>query len=96
MHATISTFELILMIFILASFVGYYVVWRVTPALHAPLMSITNVVSSIIVVAALKSGIQGQTTLGQIFSSLSLFLVSVNIAGGLVITKRMLNMFVKK
>lgn len=85
-----------LTIFILACFVGYYVVWKVTPALHTPLMSVTNAISGIIIVGALV--ITGFEDMGiaTIFGVLAIFLASINIFGGFVVTRRMLKMFEKK
>ena len=91
-----SPFLVAMTTFILAIFVGYHVVWQVTPALHAPLMSMTNVISSVIIVGALMGIGSAQTPVGIIISSLALLLICMNIAGGLVITKRMLSMFTKK
>jgi NAD(P) transhydrogenase subunit alpha len=86
-----------LTVFALACFVGYYVVWRVTPALHSPLMSVTNAVSSVIIVGALIA--TGSTT-GFTFSTmlgfLAVILASVNIFGGFIVTQRMLAMYKKK
>lgn len=84
-------------VFMLACFVGYYVVWKVTPALHTPLMSVTNAISSIIVVGAILA--TGASAFGDITSKLGLFavlLTSINIVGGFVVTQRMLHMFKKK
>ena len=85
-----------LTVFVLACFVGYYVVWRVTPALHSPLMGITNAISSVIIVGALLAA--GPALLGasKIFGFLAVVLASVNIFGGFIITRRMLHMFRKK
>ncbi len=92
-----------LAIFILAIFVGYYVVWSVTPALHTPLMSITNAISSVIAVGALiavaggVAGVMARTVgLSRDFGCIALLLASVNIAGGFVVTRRMLAMYRKK
>lgn len=92
-----------LAIFVLAVFVGYYVVWSVTPALHTPLMSVTNAISSVIVVGALLAvGVEALPTLGdgpvwaKIFGFLALILASVNIFGGFLVTERMLSMYKKK
>lgn len=84
-----------LTVFILACVVGYYVVWRVTPALHSPLMGITNAISSVIIVGALMALVPA----GGEFSFMAFFgviLASVNIFGGFIITRRMLHMFKKK
>jgi NAD(P) transhydrogenase subunit alpha len=83
-------------IFVLAIFVGYYVVWNVTPALHSPLMAVTNAISSVIIVGAmLAAGLHGSVA-AHIFGFLAVVLVSVNIFGGFVVTNRMLSMFRKK
>lgn len=85
-----------LTVFILACFVGYYVVWKVTPALHTPLMSITNAISGIIVVGAMiASGIGGFDS-PQVLGLIAVIIASVNIFGGFVVTYRMLAMFKKK
>ena len=90
-------------IFMLAVFVGYYVVWSVTPALHTPLMSVTNAISSVIVVGAvLAVGVQAAPAMGdgplwaKIFGFVALVLASVNIFGGFLVTERMLSMYKKK
>nr|WP_308417337.1 proton-translocating transhydrogenase family protein [Chitinimonas koreensis] len=86
-------------IFILAIFVGYHVVWNVTPALHTPLMAVTNALSSIIVVGAVLQTvyIDGQAvTLTSVLGAVAVFLASVNIFGGFAVTSRMLEMFKKK
>ena len=92
-----------LAIFVLAVFVGYYVVWSVTPALHTPLMSVTNAISSVIVVGALLAvGVQAAPALGdgplwaKVFGFVALVLASVNIFGGFLVTERMLSMYKKK
>jgi len=89
-----------LAIFVLAIFVGYYVVWSVTPALHTPLMSVTNAISSVIVVGALLSvgvALTGEgTTAARGFGFFGLILASVNIFGGFLVTSRMLAMYKKK
>jgi NAD(P) transhydrogenase subunit alpha len=89
-----------LMVFVMAIFVGYYVVWSVTPALHTPLMSVTNAISSVIVVGALLAvGLElvaEGTTLARIFGFLALVMASVNIFGGFLVTSRMLAMYKKK
>lgn len=85
-----------LTIFILACFVGYYVVWKVTPALHTPLMSVTNAISGIIIIGALViTGFEDLET-ATIFAVIAIFLASINIFGGFIVTKRMLKMFEKK
>lgn len=85
-----------LTVFILASFIGYYVVWRVTPALHSPLMGITNAISSVIIVGALIAAGPIDMNLSKIMGFLAIILASVNIFGGFIITQRMLRMFKKK
>ena len=90
----------ILSIFVLAVFVGYYVVWSVTPALHTPLMAVTNAISSVIVVGALIAAAAGAITEGGRLSMwlglLGVVLASVNIFGGFAVTRRMLAMYKKK
>jgi NAD(P) transhydrogenase subunit alpha len=89
-------FVALLTIFALACFVGYYVVWRVTPALHSPLMSVTNAVSSVIIVGALlAAGLRGLGA-AQLFGGIAVVLAAVNIFGGFIVTHRMLSMFKKK
>ncbi|MBN8959452.1 MAG: NAD(P) transhydrogenase subunit alpha [Rhizobiales bacterium] len=98
----IDPFVFRLSIFVLAVFVGYYVVWSVTPALHTPLMSVTNAISSVIVVGALLAvgvGAMGQengTGAARFFGFIALVLASVNIFGGFLVTQRMLAMYQKK
>jgi proton-translocating NAD(P)+ transhydrogenase subunit alpha len=83
--------------FVLAIFVGYYVVWSVTPALHTPLMSVTNAISSVIVVGALLAvGLQATGWSASFFGLIALVLASVNIFGGFLVTQRMLGMYKKK
>jgi len=83
-------------IFVLAVFVGYYVVWSVTPALHTPLMAVTNAISSVIVVGALLAVGISTSGLATGFGFIALVLVSVNIFGGFLVTQRMLAMYKKK
>ncbi|GHU11928.1 hypothetical protein FACS189449_04450 [Alphaproteobacteria bacterium] len=83
-------------VFVLACFVGYYVVWRVTPALHAPLMSVTNAISSVVIVGALLAASQNIYGFSKTFGFLAIILASVNIFGGFIVTHRMLDMFRKK
>lgn len=85
-----------LTVFVLACFVGYYVVWRVTPALHSPLMGITNAISSVIVVGALIAVGISDSGFSKLLGFLAVTLASVNIFGGFIITRRMLSMFKKK
>jgi NAD(P) transhydrogenase subunit alpha len=91
-----APFVYLFSIFVMAIFVGYYVVWSVTPALHSPLMAVTNAISSVIIVGAmLASGLIGSPA-AHTFGFLAVVLVSVNIFGGFVVTNRMLSMFRKK
>jgi H+-translocating NAD(P) transhydrogenase subunit alpha len=86
-------------IFVLAIFVGYHVVWTVTPALHTPLMSVTNAISGIVIVGAMLQTvtIDGNTlNLTSILGAIAIFLTSINIFGGFLVTRRMLEMFKKK
>ena len=85
-----------LTVFALACFVGYYVVWSVTPALHSPLMSVTNAVSSVIIVGAVIAATAAESTFGGIMGFLAVVLASVNIFGGFIVTRRMLSMYKKK
>jgi NAD(P) transhydrogenase subunit alpha len=85
-----------LTIFSLACFVGYYVVWKVTPALHTPLMSITNAISGIIIIGALVTSGSEDFGFSLILGFLAVFLASINIFGGFIVTERMLEMFKKK
>lgn len=83
-----------LTVFALACFVGYYVVWKVTPALHSPLMAVTNAISSVIIVGAmLAAGPEGSSA--SFLGFMAVFLASVNIFGGFIVTQRMLDMFSK-
>jgi H+-translocating NAD(P) transhydrogenase subunit alpha len=85
-----------LTVFVLAIFVGYHVVWTVTPALHTPLMSVTNAISSVIVVGAILASGSGQINSGSMLGALAVALVAVNTFGGFLVTERMLEMFKKK
>ena len=85
-----------LTVFVLACFVGYYVVWRVTPALHSPLMAVTNAISSVIIVGALLAAGASQVGFSETMGLLAVVLASVNIFGGFVVTQRMLGKFKKK
>jgi NAD(P) transhydrogenase subunit alpha len=96
----IDPFVFQLSIFVLAIFVGYFVIWSVTPALHTPLMSVTNAISSVIVVGALLAvgaHLAADTSIAsKIFGFFALILASVNIFGGFLVTQRMLGMYKKK
>jgi NAD(P) transhydrogenase subunit alpha len=94
--AAAEPFLLLLTIFMLACFVGYHVVWSVTPALHSPLMGVTNAISSVIVVGAILATGLGDSLLAQVFGFLAVTLASVNIFGGFLVTRRMLAMFQRK
>ena len=87
-------------IFVLAIFVGYYVVWSVTPSLHTPLMSVTNAISSVIIVGAIIAALAGTSDnifeISNIFGFLAIVLAAVNIFGGFLVTQRMLKMYKKK
>jgi len=89
-----------LMVFVIAIFVGYFVVWSVTPALHTPLMSVTNAISSVIVVGALLAvgvtALASGSYVAKLFGFLALVMASVNIFGGFLVTQRMLGMYKKK
>ncbi|HEX9174496.1 MAG TPA: NAD(P) transhydrogenase subunit alpha [Telluria sp.] len=85
-----------LIIFILAIYVGYHVVWGVTPALHTPLMAVTNAISAIIIVGAMLAAGLTEGPLGQITGTLAVALAAVNVFGGFLVTQRMLEMFRKK
>jgi NAD(P) transhydrogenase subunit alpha len=85
-----------LTVFVLAVFVGYHVVWNVTPALHTPLMSVTNAISSVIVVGAILAAGSGTTGTSAILGAVGVGLVAINIFGGFLVSQRMLEMFKKK
>jgi len=96
MTGTVDPTVINLVVFVLAVFVGYHVIWNVTPALHTPLMSLTNAISSVIIVGAIlaagASALEFETLMGIAAVTLS----SVNVAGGFLVTRRMLEMFKKK
>ena len=96
----VSPFVYQFMVFVIAIFVGYFVVWSVTPALHTPLMSVTNAISSVIVVGALLAVgvtlVAAGSVLAKIFGFLALVMASVNIFGGFLVTQRMLGMYKKR
>lgn len=89
-------FITILTIFVLACFVGYYVVWSVTPALHTPLMSVTNAISSVIIVGALIAAAESLGGAAKWLGLAAVVMASVNIFGGFAVTERMLSMYKKK
>jgi len=86
----------ILSIFVLACFVGYYVVWSVTPALHTPLMAVTNAISSVIIVGALVAGAAKGAAASSALGLVAITLASINIFGGFAVTARMLAMYKSK
>ena len=96
----IDPFIFRLSIFILSIFIGYYVVWSVTPSLHTPLMSVTNAISSVIIVGAIIAALAGSSgsvfEISNIFGFLAIILAAVNIFGGFLVTQRMLQMYKKK
>lgn len=94
--STVDPFIFAITIFSLACFVGYYVVWKVTPALHTSLMSITNAISGIIIIGALIASSSQGFSLSMVLGFLAAFLASINIFGGFIVTERMLEMFKKK
>jgi NAD(P) transhydrogenase subunit alpha len=94
--AAAEPFLYLLTIFLLACFVGYHVVWNVTPALHSPLMGVTNAISSVIVVGAILAAGTADGAVARIFGFLGVTLAAVNIFGGFMVTRRMLAMFKKK
>jgi NAD(P) transhydrogenase subunit alpha len=91
-----TPFVQLLTVFVLACFVGYYVVWRVTPALHSPLMAVTNGISSVIIVGALIAAGPVEFDFSKIMGLVAVALAAVNICGGFFVTYRMLSMFKKK
>ena len=96
----IDPFIFRLSIFVLSIFVGYYVVWSVTPSLHTPLMSVTNAISSVIIVGAIiaASSLSSEISfeLSNVFGFVAIFLAAINIFGGFLVTQRMLQMYKKK
>ncbi|OHC74677.1 MAG: NAD synthetase [Rhodospirillales bacterium RIFCSPLOWO2_12_FULL_58_28] len=95
-HAAGTPFLELFTIFVLACFIGFYVVWSVTPALHSPLMSVTNAISSVIIVGALIAVGPAKMDFSKVMGFLAVILASVNIFGGFIVTNRMLAMFKKK
>ncbi len=85
-----------LIIFVLAIYIGYHVVWTVTPALHTPLMAVTNAISAIVIVGAMLAAALTETPLGRTMGVLAVALAAVNVFGGFLVTRRMLEMFRKK
>lgn len=93
---SISPLLMNLIIFVLAIYVGYHVVWNVTPALHTPLMAVTNAISAIVIVGAMLAAALTETYLGTAMGVLAVALAAVNVFGGFLVTRRMLEMFKKK
>ena len=91
--AAAEPFVFLFAVFLMACFVGYYVVWNVTPALHSPLMGVTNAISSVIVVGAILAVGLADSGWARLFGFLAVLLASVNIFGGFMVTQRMLGMF---
>jgi H+-translocating NAD(P) transhydrogenase subunit alpha len=85
-----------LVVFVLAVFVGYHVIWNVTPALHTPLMSVTNAISSVIIVGAILAAAPAEGDFGSLLGVVAVGLAAVNVAGGFLVTQRMLEMFRRK
>jgi H+-translocating NAD(P) transhydrogenase subunit alpha len=92
----VDPFVLNLTVFVLAIFVGYHVVWNVTPALHTPLMAVTNAVSGIIIVGAMLAAGPREMDIGTVLGLVAVTLAAVNVFGGFLVTQRMLDMFKKK
>lgn len=90
------SFMALFTVFVLACFIGYFVVWSVTPALHSPLMGVTNAISSVIIVGALVAAGPADMNFSKIMGFVAVTLASVNIFGGFIVTQRMLQMFKKK
>ena len=95
MTGTIDPTVINLVVFVLAVFVGYHVIWNVTPALHTPLMSVTNAISSVIIVGAILAAGPPEADFGSILGAVAVGLASINVAGGFLVTQRMLEMFRK-
>jgi NAD(P) transhydrogenase subunit alpha len=95
-HGAVEPLYFGLTVLVLACFVGYYVVWRVTPALHSPLMGVTNAISSVIIVGALIAAGPSEFGFAQIMGFIGVILASINIFGGFIVTQRMLAMFKRK
>jgi H+-translocating NAD(P) transhydrogenase subunit alpha len=96
MTGTVDPTIINLVVFVLAVFVGYHVIWNVTPALHTPLMSLTNAISSVIIVGAILAAGANVLEFGTVMGVIAVALASVNVAGGFLVTQRMLEMFKKK
>ena len=95
-HEIVSHTVTNLIIFVLAIYVGYHVVWTVTPALHTPLMAVTNALSAVVIVGAMLAAALTEGPVGKVMGVLAVALAAVNIFGGFLVTRRMLEMFKKK
>ena len=96
MTGTVDPTIINLVVFVLALFVGYHVIWNVTPALHTPLMSVTNAISSVIIVGAILAAGPAEIEFGSVMGAIAVGLAAINVAGGFLVTRRMLEMFKKK
>ena len=96
MTGTVDPTIVNLIVFVLAVFVGYHVIWNVTPALHTPLMSVTNAISSVIIVGAILAAGSAEIEFGSVMGAVAVALAAINVAGGFLVTRRMLEMFKKK
>lgn len=97
MHEALDPGLIALYVFVLACFIGYYVVWGVTPSLHTPLVALTNAISGIVIVGALLvTGLESAGTAAEIIGFFAVLLASINVFGGFLVTHRMLSMFKKK
>lgn len=96
MIGTVDPVVINLLVFVLAIFVGYHVIWNVTPALHTPLMSVTNAISSVIIVGAILAAGPAKIDFGSSMGAVAVGLAAINVAGGFLVTQRMLQMFKKK
>jgi NAD(P) transhydrogenase subunit alpha len=96
MTGTVDPTIVNLIVFVLAVFVGYHVIWNVTPALHTPLMSVTNAISSVVIVGAILAAGSAEIDFGSVTGAVAVALASVNVVGGFLVTRRMLEMFRKK
>lgn len=96
MTGAVDPFVLNLTVFVLAIFIGYHVVWNVTPALHTPLMAVTNAISGIIIVGAMLAAGPQRLDVGTVLGLVAVALAAINVFGGFLVTQRMLDMFKKK
>ena len=96
MTGAVDPFVLNLTLFVLSIFIGYHVVWNVTPALHTPLMAVTNAISGIIIVGAMLAAGPEKLDIGTVLGLIAVTLAAVNVFGGFLVTQRMLDMFKKK